>query len=244
MKKKLGLLILVVGIIVGCLFFILGCSAEDKSVFIQARRDMMETQIKLRGIKDERLLEAMSKVKRHLFVPTHLQNLAYSDRPLPIGEGQTISQPYIVALMTQSLALKGDEKVLEIGTGSGYQAAILSRLVKEVYTIERVKSLVELAKRALKKLSYLNVHVVEGDGTLGFSEQAKYDAIIVTAACFKIPGELIRQLADGGRLIIPVGDRDSQVLVKVVKEEGEIFKKELCGCVFVPLVGEDGWEEE
>ena len=212
--------------------------------YVKQRHSMVETQLRARDITDERVLKIMSEVPRHEFLPPELRNVAYIDRPLPIGEEQTISQPYIVALMTQSLALKGDEKVLEIGTGSGYQAAILSRLVKEVYTIERVKSLVELAKRALKKLSYLNVHVVEGDGTLGFSEQAKYDAIIVTAACFKIPGELIRQLADGGRLIIPVGDRDSQVLVKVVKEEGEIFKKELCGCVFVPLVGEDGWEEE
>ncbi|MBW2968435.1 protein-L-isoaspartate(D-aspartate) O-methyltransferase [Candidatus Woesearchaeota archaeon] len=209
----------------------------------ETRRLMVETQLISRDITDSRVLKVMREVPRHEFVPVELRDIAYSDCPLPIGEDQTISQPYIVALMTQALELSGGEKVLEIGAGSGYQAAVLSRLAKTVYSVERIPKLAEHAQNVLHKLSYLNVHVVVGDGTLGLKKHAPYDAIAVTAACFKVPEALKQQLKDGGRLVVPVGGQFGQALVKMTRSGDEFIEKKLCDCAFVPLVGEDGWEE-
>jgi len=212
--------------------------------FDAKRHEMVEQQLKGRDIVDPRVLKAMSDVPRHEFVPPELRDVAYGDFPLPIEEGQTISQPYIVALMTQELELKGTEKVLEIGTGSGYQAAILSRLAKMVHSVERVNSLAAKAEATLQRLSYLNVQVTVGDGTIGLEKHAPYDAIIVTAACPKIPAALTTQLKNGGILVIPVGDRWSQSLVKIKKSGKESIERKICDCTFVPLVGKDGWKEE
>ncbi|MBU2561582.1 MAG: protein-L-isoaspartate(D-aspartate) O-methyltransferase [Nanoarchaeota archaeon] len=207
------------------------------------RREMVETQLKARDIVDARVLKAMLEVPRHEFLPPELRDVAYGDFPLPISENQTISQPYIVALMTQELELKGQEKVLEIGAGSGYQAAILSRLAKTVYTMERIPALAEHAGSVLRKLCYMNVNVMVGDGTLGLKKHSPYDAIIVTAACFKVPDALKEQLKEGGRLVIPVGDEWGQALIKITKSRGELVERKICDCAFVPLVGEDGWKE-
>lgn len=204
---------------------------------------MVETQLLPRGITDRAVLKAMREVPRHEFVPPELRDVAYSDCPLPIAAEQTISQPYIVALMTQELELKGDETVLEIGAGSGYQAAVLSRIAKQVYTVERVKGLAAHAESVLRKQSYLNVKVVIGDGTLGLKGNGPYDAIIVTAACYKIPTALKSQLKDGGRLVIPLGDKGSQALMKIFRRGDEYIEMKICDCAFVPLIGEDGWEE-
>ncbi len=205
------------------------------------RRLMVENQLRPRGIKDERVLSAMESVRRHLFVRKDLQDVAYDDRALPTCEGQTISQPYMVALMTELLELRGDERVLEIGTGSGYQSSLLSLLALEVFTVERVDSLAESAKDLMKELGYLNVHVFTGDGTLGLPEYAPFDAIIVTAAAPKIPDAYISQLKTGGRLVIPVGDKLSQVLYLIRKTPSGVEKSTSTSCVFVPLIGEDGW---
>ena len=205
------------------------------------RRLMVENQLRPRGIKDERVLSAMESVRRHLFVREDLQDIAYDDRALPTGEGQTISQPYMVALMTELLELRGDERVLEIGTGSGYQSSLLSLLALEVFTVERVDSLAESAKDLMKGLGYLNVHVFTGDGTLGLPEYAPFDAIIVTAAAPKIPDAYISQLKTGGRLVIPVGDKYSQVLYLIRKTPSGVEKSTSTSCVFVPLIGENGW---
>jgi protein-L-isoaspartate(D-aspartate) O-methyltransferase len=207
------------------------------------RRQMVEEQLKSRDIVDARVLKATLEVPRHEFVPPEFREISYGDFPIPITQEQTISQPYIVALMTQELQLKPDDKVLEIGAGSGYQAAILSRLVKKVYTIERVQQLAEHAEMVLKKLCYLNVEISVGDGTLGLTRHAPYDAIIVTAAAKKVPSALKEQLKEGGRMIIPVGDRFEQVLVSITKQKGEFIERKICGCTFVPLVGKDGWKE-
>ena len=201
------------------------------------REKMVETQIKARGVKDPRVLAVMLKVERHLFVPKELQNSAYADQPLPIGEGQTISQPYIVALMTELLELKGDERVLEVGTGSGYQAAILGELSKEVYTIEIIGPLASSAKNLLLNLGYRNITVKAGDGYLGWPEAAPFDAIIVTAAPDHIPKPLLEQLREGGRLVLPVGTY-SQELKKVVKRSGKIETTDVVPVVFVPMTGE------
>jgi protein-L-isoaspartate(D-aspartate) O-methyltransferase len=206
-------------------------------------RDMMvDYQLIPRGIKDERVLNAMRKVPRHLFMPEAIRYGAYDDMALPIGEGQTISQPYMVAIMTELLELKGDEKVLEIGTGSGYQAAILSELAKEVYTIERIEALADRARKHLEDLGYNNVYVIAGDGSLGFEEKAPFDRIIITAAAPDIPEPLIKQLSEGGIIAAPVGDRFSQTLIKAKKEKGAVSKEYHTPCVFVPLVGEYGWK--
>ncbi len=204
---------------------------------------MVEEQLIPRGIRDQRVLQAMREVPRHLFVPPHLRDAAYQDTPLPIGEGQTISQPYIVALMTEALELNGEEKVLEIGTGSGYQAAILSLLAKEVYTIERIASLARRAEETLSRLGYENVWVKVGNGTLGWPEHAPYDAIMVTAAAPEVPAPLKEQLADGGRLIAPVGSHWSQMLVRVKRSGDRFISRNLTSVVFVPLVGEFGWSD-
>ncbi|MFC1742044.1 protein-L-isoaspartate(D-aspartate) O-methyltransferase [Nanoarchaeota archaeon] len=207
------------------------------------RLQMVEQQLKARSIVDTGVLKAMSEVPRHEFVPSELRDIAYGDFPLPISDEQTISQPYIVALMTEALELKGPENVLEIGAGSGYQAAILSRLAKTVYTIERIDSLVSHAQSVLAKLSYLNVHVVAGDGSMGLKQHAPYDAIVVTAACPHVPKEYYSQLAEGGRLVVPVGSRTVQQLLKITREGDRFVERKLCDCMFVPLIGEDGWSE-
>lgn len=204
---------------------------------------MVQEQLVPRGISDERILETFRKVERHEFVPPELSRNAYEDHPLPIGEGQTISQPYMVAAMTQCLGLTGNEKVLEIGAGSGYQAAILADLAKEVYSVERIPLLAKKAESTLKRLGISNVKIKIGDGTLGWSEQAPYNSIIVTAAAPEIPDEYIAQLEPGGKLVIPVGGRFTQVLTRVEKNKDGIKTTEICGCVFVPLLGEKGWKE-
>ena len=205
---------------------------------------MIKTQLIPRGISDSRVLDAFRNVERHKFVPEENINSAYSDCPLPIGEGQTISQPYIVALMTQCLELKGDEKILEVGTGSGYQTAILSLLCYKVCSVERIKSLAERAKRILKEEEFNNIEIRVGDGSLGWAGNGPYDGIIVTAASPSVPESYLDQLADGGKLVIPVGGRISQSLSVLEKKENKILTHEVCGCVFVPLVGEKGWKEE
>ena len=202
---------------------------------------MVEEQLIPRGIRDPKILRAFLDVPRHEFIPEAGREEAYADYPLPLAEGQTISQPYIVALMTAALRLGGGERVLEIGAGSGYQAAILSRLAREVYSIERVGALAERARRALERLGYRNVRVILGDGTLGWAEAAPYEAIIVTAGAPHVPAPLVDQLAEGGRLVIPVGGGYSQELLALTKENGEIVEERMGGCVFVPLVGEQGW---
>jgi protein-L-isoaspartate(D-aspartate) O-methyltransferase len=208
-----------------------------KGDFKTMREKMVETQIKARGIKDPRVLSAMLKVPRHLFVPKDEQASAYADQPLPIGKGQTISQPYIVALMTELLELKGQEKVLEVGTGSGYQAAILGELAKEVYTIEIVESLATAAKTLLLELGYQNISIRAGDGYLGWPEAAPFDAIIVTAAPDHIPQPLLDQLKEGGRMVLPVGTY-SQTLKKITKRSGKIEVSDVVPVVFVPMTGE------
>ncbi len=197
-----------------------------------------------RGISDERVLDAMRRVPRHLFVEALIRHSAYDDMALPIGEGQTISQPYMVAIMTELLELRGSEKVLEVGTGSGYQAAILAELAREVYSIERIVALTERAKEALTSLEYENVHLKSGDGTLGWPEEAPFDRIIITAASPEIPEPLLEQLALNGILLAPVGSRFSQQLLKIIKTEEGIKEEYHTPCVFVPLIGEHGWKEE
>jgi protein-L-isoaspartate(D-aspartate) O-methyltransferase len=207
------------------------------------RARMVLEQLQSRDIRDPRTLAAMSEVPRHCFVDDAMQGRAYGDHPLPIGAGQTISQPYIVAYMTQALRLTGQEKVLEIGTGSGYQAAVLSRMCSQVFTVERINSLLAGARRVFDKLRYFNIRSKLDDGTLGWSEFAPYDAIIVTAGGPGIPEPLIEQLADPGRLIIPVGDQHEQVLQLLEKKEGEVEISLLAGVRFVDLVGEYGWNK-
>jgi len=210
--------------------------------FKELRDFMVKTQLIPRGIKDERVLNAMKKVPRHLFIDESMQYKAYDDMALQIGEGQTISQPYMVAVMTQLLELKGNEKVLEIGTGSGYQAAILAELAKEVCSVERVTALATMAEERFHSLGYNNIHVKMGDGTLGWPEEAPFDRIIITAGTPKIPGSLIEQLSEGGMIIAPVGDRFSQQLLKVTKSKGKLLEDYHTPCVFVPLIGEYGWK--
>jgi len=211
--------------------------SNPKGDFKAMREKMVETQIKARGVKDPRVLSALRKVERNRFVPEEYLNSAYSDQPLPIGEGQTISQPYIVALMTELLELKGDEKVLEIGTGSGYQAAVLAELAKEVYSIEIIGSLASMAKNRLLELGYQNIKVKAGDGYLGWPEVAPFDAIIITAAPDHIPKPLIEQLKEGGRMVVPVGTY-TQELKKIVKRSGKIETTDVIPVVFVPMTGE------
>jgi protein-L-isoaspartate(D-aspartate) O-methyltransferase len=208
-----------------------------------AREDMVRTQLIPRGIHDTRVLHAMGEVPREKFVPDPMKLYAYEDSPLGIGNGQTISQPFIVALMTEALELTGNETTLEIGTGSGYQAAILSRLSRVVYTVERIASLMEKSRNVLNKLGYANIHLKVYDGTLGWSENAPYDAIMVTAGAPAIPNPLVAQLKEGGRLVVPVGDRLSQELIKIVRKGENYYQKDLGGVRFVNLIGEYGWKE-
>ena len=205
------------------------------------RRVMVETQIRKRGISDPRVLEAMAAVPRNEFVPEQFRAEAYADKPLPIGQGQTISQPFMVAAMTAALELTGSESVLEIGTGSGYQAAVLSVLASKVITVESRTPLALAAQERLSRLGYMNVHVHNGDGSAGFPDAAPYDAILVTAAAPGIPSVFAAQLHDGGRLVIPVGDQDNQNLVQAKLQEGRLKSRSLLACRFVPLLGRYGW---
>ena len=207
------------------------------------RKRMVDEQLVPRGIKNARVLEVFSKVERHRFVPEELWVSAYADFPLPIGEGQTISQPYIVALMTECLDLTGREKVLEIGTGSGYQAAILAELAQEVYTIERFPGLAQKAEQKLTEAGYTNIKVKVDDGTLGWKEFSPFDRIIITAAAPRIPLPLTEQLVEGGRIVAPLGETFSQVLTVAIKKKGVLETFQICGCVFVPLVGKFGSPE-
>jgi len=203
------------------------------------RRTMVERDLKGRGITDQKVLAAMGQVPRHLFVADYLRDQAYEDNPLPIAEGQTISQPYVVALMTEAVRLKPTDRVLEIGTGSGYQAAVLAGLVKEVYSVEIRKKLADTAAERLKALGYRNVSVKFGDGYFGWEEHAPYDAIIITAAANHIPSSLIRQLKEGGRLILPLGSTTfAQTLTLVTRKGGELTVEELGPVAFVPMTGE------
>jgi len=211
--------------------------------FSLARERMVKNQLIPRGIKDERVLEAMGKIPRHLFIEEALAGEAYNDHPVPIGEKQTISQPYIVALMTETLELKGDENTLEIGTGSGYQTAILAELSSRVYTVERIKSLLVNARKLLAELGYSNILFKAFDGTLGWNEYAPFDAIMVTAGAPSLPGPLMDQLADNGRMIVPVGDRYSQELIKVIRKGSNLKQENLGGCRFVNLIGVHGWPD-
>jgi protein-L-isoaspartate(D-aspartate) O-methyltransferase len=199
-------------------------------------KQMIEQQIIKRGIKDKKVIEAMLKVPRHEFISGELRDAAYDDEPLPIGGGQTISQPFIVAYMTEALGLKGGEKVLEIGAGSGYQTAIIAEIAKEVYSVEIIEHLALKAGKILKKLGYKNISIKTGDGNMGWPEHAPYDAIMVTAAPVEVPGPLMEQLAEGGRMIIPVGDAQ-QELVLVQKRLGKISQKNLIPVRFVPMKG-------
>lgn len=205
------------------------------------RGRMVAEQLERRGIRDQRVLRAISKVPRHLFVEEALVGRAYGDHPLPIGEGQTISQPYMVALMSEALELVGHERVLEIGTGSGYQTAVLAELCGKVFTIERLKGLADRAMRRLDVLGYYNVLARVSDGSLGWREEAPFDAVMVTAASPDVPPALLEQLAVKGRLVIPVGDAHTQVLRKCVREEADVRWSELGGCVFVKLIGQHAW---
>jgi len=201
------------------------------------RKGMVEEQLIYRGIKDKRVLDAFRKVERHKFILEDLRPNAYSDFPVPIGEGQTISQPYIVALMTKVLDLSGKEKVLEIGTGSGYQTAILAELAKEVFSIERFDNLSKGAQNILNSLGYSNIKIKVGDGSLGWPEEAPFDRIIITAASPRIPLPLSDQLKENGKLILPLGESFSQVLTLFEKKKDKLESTEICGCVFVPLIG-------
>ncbi|MGD8367278.1 MAG: protein-L-isoaspartate(D-aspartate) O-methyltransferase [Desulfobacterales bacterium] len=214
---------------------------KEEKKFARQREEMVRKQIEARGVADPKVLAAMSKVPRHLFVSEALWDQAYGDYPLPIGAQQTISQPYIVAEMTQALQLTPDDRVLEIGTGSGYQAAILAEIAYRVYTIERIHSLYIAARRLFDRLQYHNIVMRYSDGTSGWGAEAPFDAIIVTAGAPEIPQTLISQLAPGGRLVIPVGDQHAQELVRLYRDEQGIKRSSLGGCRFVKLIGEHGW---
>jgi len=208
-----------------------------------ARERMVAEQLVGRGIKDPRILAAMRKVPRHLFVEEALAARAYGDYPLPIGEKQTISQPYMVALMTEALSPQSKDRILEIGTGSGYQAAILAELCSKVFSIERIKVLAERAERILADLGYSNFQIRVGDGTNGWKEEAPFEGIMVTAGAPRVPKALMEQLSDGGRLVIPIGDEFSQSLTKIVREGNEFRHSNLTGCIFVKLIGDQGWKD-
>ncbi|MEI9478051.1 MAG: protein-L-isoaspartate(D-aspartate) O-methyltransferase [Deltaproteobacteria bacterium] len=216
----------------------------SKENFTRVRLKMVEEQVVSRGVKDLRVIAAMRKVPRHLFVEEALQNQAYNDRPLPIGEKQTISQPYMVAVMTDALQLTGREKVLEIGAGSGYQTAILAEVARKVFSIERILSLTMKARTLLLDLGYANVEITFSDGTQGWVRESPFDAIIVTAGAPDIPQPLVDQLAIGGRLVIPVGDESVQDLIRLTKTEEGVKREDFGGCRFVKLIGKFGWNEE
>jgi protein-L-isoaspartate(D-aspartate) O-methyltransferase len=215
---------------------------KDDAKYTRQREEMVRRQIEARGINDPKVLAAMRKVPRHLFVSEALIDQAYGDFPLPIGEQQTISQPYIVAEMTQSLQVNEDDRVLEIGTGSGYQAAILAEIVFRVYTVERINSLFIKTRKLFDRLRYHNIVTKYSDGTCGWKDESPFDAIIVTAGAPEIPTPLVAQLAVGGRMVIPVGNQYTQDLIKLYKDEQGIHTTSLGGCRFVKLMGEHGWK--
>lgn len=209
-----------------------------------SRKRMVEQQLRNRGIKDAKVLEAMMAVPRHMFVAEAFQGRAYGDCPLPIGERQTISQPYMVGYMTEALMLQGGEKVLEIGTGSGYQAAVLGRIAGKVYSVERIPELARQARRILDRLGTTNINVKVTDGTFGWEEEAPFDGIMVTAGAPHVPDQLKQQLVVGGRLVVPVGDRFEQKLLRIIRRRENAFTEEiLLGCRFVPLIGRNGWKD-
>ncbi len=216
---------------------------EDEAYYANLRIRMVNDQIITRGIRDRRLLDALSELPRHWFVPQEYANIAYSDSPLPIGRGQTISQPYIVALMTELLLLKGEENVLEIGTGSGYQAALLASLARHVHTIERHAALAENAQKTLMRLGLTNVSVHVGDGSLGLPDDAPFQAIMITAAAPRVPQPLRDQLDEGGRLVLPEGGAGGQMLDRWLKQDGEFVQEHITPVAFVPLRGQHGWKE-
>ncbi len=236
LKGLMGILLAI------CFLFLFGLSdyPEVKSTdYARKRQEMVRGQLISRGISDRKVLNAMSRIPRHLFVDKSLRNKAYGDHPLPIGEGQTISQPYVVALMTEALKLKPTDRVLEIGTGSGYQAAVLAEIVKEVYTIEIRKRLKDRATAVLKKLGYKNIKTKHADGYFGWEEYAPFDAVIITASANHIPPPLVRQLKDGGRLIIPLGSTVYyQTLTLVTKRGKDLEVEQMGGVTFVPMIGE------
>lgn len=209
--------------------------------YVSQRLAMVEDQLRRRGIHDQRVLRVMEEVPRHEFIPELDRRWAYRDQPVPIGEDQTISQPYIVAVMTQFLSVEPENRALEVGTGTGYQAAVLSRLAAQVYTIERHATLAERAEEIFRRIGYQNIHVVVGDGTRGLPDHAPYDRILVAAAAPGVPPPLLEQLSERGRMIIPVGSSDTQVLQLLRKSQGEVFTSNLEGCRFVPLIGEGGF---
>ncbi|MBN2467000.1 MAG: protein-L-isoaspartate(D-aspartate) O-methyltransferase [Deltaproteobacteria bacterium] len=209
----------------------------------EKRQHMVDSQLVKRGIKDNRVIQSMRKVPRHDFVPDPLRKCAYDDCPLSIGKGQTISQPYMVAFMTECLRLRGDERVLEIGTGSGYQTAILAELAEEVYTIERIPELSERAQGLLDEAGYGNIFFKVGDGTYGWPERGPFEGIIVTAGAPNISSVLGEQLNEEGRMVVPVGTRHSQSLYRITKRKGQLMEENLILCIFVPLIGEYAWEE-
>jgi protein-L-isoaspartate(D-aspartate) O-methyltransferase len=211
--------------------------------FDKERKRMVDEQIVGRGVQDERVLAVMRKIQRHEFLPEAIRGMAYTDNALPLGESQTMSQPYMVALMTELLGLKGTERVLEIGTGSGYQAAVLAELCEKVYTVERIKSLADKARATLDRLGYKSVAIKVYDGTYGWKEMAPFDAIVVTAGSPDIPAPLVEQLKEGGRMVIPVGERYGQELILVLKTTEGVVTSRSIPCVFVPLIGNHGWKE-
>jgi protein-L-isoaspartate(D-aspartate) O-methyltransferase len=217
---------------------------EDKANYANLRNRMVSEQIVSRGIHDERLLDALRSVPRHLFVPEEYAHIAYTDGPLPIGHGQTISQPYIVALMTELLELEGEESVLEVGTGSGYQAALLANLARQVHSIERHEELAEKAEKVLMSLGLTNVVVHVGDGSLGLPKYAPFQAIMITAAAPRVPQPLFDQLVDGGRLVLPEGGAGGQMLDRWRKHGNEFDQEHITPVAFVPLRGQHGWKED
>ena len=211
--------------------------------FAIARDRMVAEQLRARGIRDPRVLAAMARIPRHRFVQEALVGRAYGDIPLPIGDGQTISQPYMVALMSEALGLRGGERVLEVGTGSGYQTAVLAELAGKVYSVERVRPLAERARRLLGDLGYYNIRIRVGDGSLGWPDEAPFDAILVAAGAPDVPAALTAQLGEGGRLVAPVGTPDAQTLRRAVRRRDGVATEDLTGCVFVRLVGAGGWPD-
>lgn len=216
---------------------------KESIKYERQREEMVQQQIAARGITDSKVLAAFRKVPRHLFVSEALRDQAYGDYPLPIGEQQTISQPYIVAEMTQALELNNDDRVLEIGTGSGYQAAILAEIVYRVYTIERIRTLYVQTRNLLDKLKYHNIVMRCSDGTSGWHDEGPFDAIIITAGAPEVPEKMLEQLVEGGRMVVPVGNQHSQDLIKFTKDKSGIHRSNLGGCRFVKLIGAHGWKE-
>ena len=243
MKETLQVIILGICLMLSISWGVRAKESKDEPRFELMRERMVKEQLLPRGIRNPEVLRAMQAVKRHLFVPEGRRRSAYGDHPLPIGEGQTISQPYMVALMTQLLSVEKDSRVLEVGTGSGYQTAVLAEIAKSVWSIEIIASLGKSAETRLAKLGYKNVHVRIGDGYAGWPENGPFDGIIVTCACPEAPKPLVEQLAEGGKMIIPIGKTLTyQTLTLFEKKKGKLERKDIAGCVFVPLLGEHGYK--